>query len=73
MFLIDADVQIYMCFANRGWILQGRNLMKGSIFGMLRFYLKRFHFMCITLMAAGVRYVCVTFIYVCGDPWGGMS
>lgn len=51
-----------MYIVNRRWILQGRNLMKESIFGMLRLYLQRFHFMYVTLVAASIRCIRGTFI-----------
>lgn len=44
-----------MYILNKRWILQGRNLMKESIFGMLRLYFKRFHFMYVMFMAASIR------------------
>lgn len=51
-----------MYIVNKRWILQGRNLMKESIFGMLRLYLQRFHFMYVMLVAASIRCIRVTFI-----------
>lgn len=59
-----------MYIVNKRCILQGRNLMKESIFGMLRLYLQRFHFMYVMLMAASIRYIRVTFIPRRRSLWG---
>lgn len=62
-----------MYIVNKRWLLQGRNLMKESIFGTLRLYFKRFHFTYVTFMAAKYQidiYIYVTFIRRWRSSWG---
>lgn len=59
-----------MYIVNKRWILQGKKMMKEYIFGMLRLYLKRFHFMYVMFMAANIRDIYVTFIGRWRFLWG---